>query len=46
MISFRPLIPLIAAAAAMACHATPLADLFNERLKSVVAVEFFVQAKP
>jgi len=24
-------------------HATPLVDLFNERLKSVVAVEFFIQ---
>ncbi len=40
---FRRIVLFIAAVATVASHAAPLVDLFNERLKSVVAVEFFVQ---
>jgi len=43
MILFRRILPVVAAAVTAAAHAVPLSDLFNERLKSVVAVEFFVQ---
>lgn len=35
----------LALLAAIAASASPLSDLFNERLKSVVAVEFFIQAE-
>ena len=34
---------LLAVIGALAAQATPVVELFNERLKSVVAVEFFVQ---
>ena len=43
MTFFRRLLPLLVIATAVAAQAAPLVDLFNERLKSVVAVEFFVQ---
>jgi serine protease Do len=43
MISFRLLFFLMCSAVAVTVRAAPLTDLFNERLKSVVAVEFFVQ---
>ncbi|MSU46420.1 MAG: PDZ domain-containing protein [Lacunisphaera sp.] len=36
---------LLATLAALIASATPLPELFNERLKSVVAVEFFIQAE-
>jgi serine protease Do len=39
----RPLVLFIFACAAVFAAASPLTTLFNERLKSVVAVEFFVQ---
>ncbi|HKB56101.1 MAG TPA: hypothetical protein VKC51_00795, partial [Lacunisphaera sp.] len=41
---FRPGI-LAVILGAVTASATPLTDLFNERLKSVVAVEFFIQAE-
>ena len=41
---FRRLV-LLTALGALAAAAAPLPELFNERLKSVVAVEFFVQAE-
>ena len=44
MMFFRRIAVLIAATVVPVC-ATPLTDLFNERLKSVVAVEFFVQGE-
>jgi serine protease Do len=43
MIFFRRLVLLIATAVVVSASAAPLPELFNERLKSVVAVEFFVQ---
>jgi serine protease Do len=43
MISFRHFLLLGVVFAAPFIRATPLPELFNERLKSVVAVEFFVQ---
>ena len=43
MIFFRRIFLFLVIAAATAGRATPLTDLFNERLKSVVAVEFFIQ---
>ncbi len=43
MISLRRIVLLLVLAATVVGYATPLTDLFNERLKSVVAVEFFVQ---
>lgn len=43
MIYFRRIVVLLALALAVAGWAAPLADLFAERLKSVVAVEFFIQ---
>ena len=41
---YRDLLAL-AAFVAVTASATPLTELFNERLKSVVAVEFFIQAE-
>ena len=41
---FRRLV-LLSALGALAAAAAPLPELFNERLKSVVAVEFFVQGE-
>jgi len=43
MIFFRNLLLCLIVFTGIAGRAAPLTDLFNERLKSVVAVEFFVQ---
>ena len=43
MILLRRFLPVIAVLVAANVHANSLSTLFNERLKSVVAVEFFVQ---
>lgn len=43
MRTFRRLLLFVTACVTLMGQAAPLAELFNERLKSVVAVEFFVQ---